>query len=254
MVVFRYDRSFEGLLTAVFDAYAHHEFPDMLLGEADTPPLFFDEMVRIYTDSEKSTRVWNGLKRRISESALYMLPDAWLSELPGVDMLLFKYMRKAIDAPCSIELNFGDADVMELLKIWKSVDKERLRVIQFVRFQKTVDGMFFACVEPVYNVLPLVLDHFKDRFHDQKWLLYDVKRDYGFFYDERETTEVHLDAKQWDENGRLNEDSAATDELFFQKLWKGYYSSMTIKERINPRLHRQNLPVRFWKFLPEKRK
>jgi probable DNA metabolism protein len=254
MLVFRYDKSFEGLLTAVFDGYTRREFPDLLLGEADMPPLFFDEIADIYTDTEKSTRVWNGLKKRMSETALYMLPEVWLSELPEVDMLLFRYIRKTFDSKQSIELNFGDPDVMELTKIWKHVSKERLRVIQFVRFQQTSDDIFFACIEPEYNVIPLVLNHFTDRFHDQRWLIYDSKRDFGFFYDLKKPVEVHLDGKQWDGNGCLNDQSAAEDEKLYQKLWQGYYSSMTIKERINPRLHRQNLPVRFWKFLPEKRK
>jgi probable DNA metabolism protein len=44
----------------------------------------------------------------------------------------------------------------------------------------------------------------------------------------------------------------AEDEDLFQKMWKSYYKSMTIKERINPKLHRQNMPRRFWRYLTEK--
>ena len=33
MTVFRYDKSWEGLLTAVFDAYARRQFPERLLAE-----------------------------------------------------------------------------------------------------------------------------------------------------------------------------------------------------------------------------
>lgn len=44
----------------------------------------------------------------------------------------------------------------------------------------------------------------------------------------------------------------AHDEKVFQELWKAYFKSTTIKERRNPKLHRQNLPVRFWKYLIEK--
>ncbi len=33
MVLFVYDKTFEGLLTAVFDAYFRKSFPDMLLSE-----------------------------------------------------------------------------------------------------------------------------------------------------------------------------------------------------------------------------
>jgi hypothetical protein len=44
----------------------------------------------------------------------------------------------------------------------------------------------------------------------------------------------------------------AADEEMFQELWKGYFKAMTIKERINPRLQRQHMPKRFWKYLTEK--
>ena len=44
----------------------------------------------------------------------------------------------------------------------------------------------------------------------------------------------------------------AEDEQLFQQLWRTYFKTIAIKERINPKLHRQNLPVRFWKYLTEK--
>lgn len=73
----------------------------------------------------------------------------------------FRYIRKAIDAPRSIETNFGDPDVLQLAQIWKKVDGERVHLMQFVRFQKAADGTFFAAFEPQYNALPLTVHHSK---------------------------------------------------------------------------------------------
>ena len=50
MTVFVYDKTFEGLLTAVFDAYSRRSFPDLLLAEGEPFPLFYDEAVTICTD------------------------------------------------------------------------------------------------------------------------------------------------------------------------------------------------------------
>lgn len=254
MHVFRYDKSFDGLLTAVFDAYNRRTFPDALIGDEEIPPLFCEETHTVITDEAKSARVWRGLEKKISASALSSLTVCWLSELPEIDMLLFSYIRKAIDSPTSIELNFGDPDVLQLSKIWKQVNNERLRVIQFLRFQKTTDETYFAPVEPIYNVLPLTLTHLKDRYAGQKWLIYDIKREYGFYYDLKETNEVRFEEKEKHLiSGILNEKLLDKDELLFQQLWKTYFKSIAIKERINPRLHKQHLPVRFWKYLTEKR-
>lgn len=257
MILFIYDTTFEGLLTAVFDAYFRKTFPDALLPEGEPLPLFYDEILTVVTDEEKAGRVWRGLQKKLSASALSCLTQSWLSELPEVGMILFRYIRKAIDAPTSIEVNFGDPDVLELAKIWKRVDWERLRLLQFVRFQKAADGTFFAAYEPQYNALPLVIEHFKDRFADQKWLLYDMKRRYGYYYDLQTVTEVTFDDERMESHlltGMLNESLMDKDEKLFQQLWKTYFNSIAIKERLNPRKHKQDMPVRYWKYLTEKQK
>lgn len=255
MKIFIYDKTFEGLLTAVFDAYFRKTFPDLLLGENESLPLFYDELHTVYTDKDKAERVWNGLQKKVSGLSLSCLAASWLSELPQTDTLLFRYIRKAIDSPRSIELNFGDPDVLELSHIWKKVHREQYRVIQFLRFQKAADGTFFAAIEPLYNVLSLIIPHCKDRFSDQKWLIYDLKREYGYYYDLSSVTEVQFENREAHLlSGVLNESQMHQDEKLFQELWKEYFKSINIKERNNPKLHRQNLPVRFWKHLTEKQK
>lgn len=253
MTIFLYDKTFEGVLTAVFDAYFRKTFPDMIVEEGGPLPLFFDEVFTVYSDMKKADRVWIALQKKLSPSALSCLTSCWLSELPDIGSLLFRYIRKAIDAPTSIELNFGDPDVLEISQIWKKVNKERLRVIQFLRFQKASDDTFFAAVTPLYNVLPLGIGHFKDRFADQKWLIYDLKREYGYYYDLKEVAEVDFETKKAHLlSGILNDELKHQDEKLFQQLWKEYFKSTAIRERLNFKLHRQNMPVRFWKFLTEK--
>nr|WP_320037595.1 TIGR03915 family putative DNA repair protein [uncultured Bacteroides sp.] len=255
MITFIYDKTFEGLLTAVFDAYYRKTFPEALVAEGEPLPLFCDETYTVISDNEKSERVWKGLQKKLSRTALSALTACWLSELPEIDMLLFRYIRKNIDSPKSVEMNFGDPDVLEIAKIYKKVDCERERVLQFLRFQKTVDGTYFAAIEPMYNVLSLVVGHFQDRFADQKWLIYDLKREYGYYYDLSTVTEVRFEEKESHLlTGMLGEDLMMHDEKLFQQMWKEYFKSIAIKERINPRLHRQHLPVRFWKYLTEKQK
>lgn len=253
MNIFLYDNTFEGLLTSVFEAYSRRTFPDALLQEGEPLPLFHDEVFTVITDEEKAGRVWRGLQKKLSSSALACLAQCWLAEEPETPMLLFRYIRKAIDAPRSIETNFADPDVLEFSRMWKRVDWERMRLLQFVRFQKAADGTFFAAVKPIYNVLPLTLPHLKDRFADQCWLLYDLKREYGYYYDLKETTEVRFEEKEAHLlSGLLSEELMDADEKLFQQMWKTYFKSIAIKERLNPKLHRQHLPVRFWKYMPEK--
>lgn len=255
MNIFLYDATFSGLLTAVFEAYSRRTFPDVLLPEEEPLPLFYDEVFTVLTDEEKSGRVWRGLQKKLSSTALACLAQCWLAEEPETPMLLFRYIRKVIDAPRSIETNFADPDVLAFSRMWKRVDWERLRLLQFIRFQKAADGTFFAAVEPEKNALPLVIGHFKDRFADQRWLIYDIKRAYGYYYDLKEVREVTFEEDNRAEHlvtGMMDESLMDKDEKLFQSLWKAYFKSICIKERLNPKKHRQDMPVRYWKYLTEK--
>jgi probable DNA metabolism protein len=252
MLVFFYDKTFEGLLTAIFDAYSRKTFPDKLLGMGEIPPLFLAEEYWVISDEEKSGRVWTALEKKMTKGACNMLTHVWLSEEAGSDELLYRYIRKTIDSPVSIETNFADSDVLEAHQLARKVSHEGHYQKQFVRFQKAADGIFFSAISPRYNVLPLIIDHFKDRFADQKWVIYDLKRHYGYYYDLQTCEEMTLDNDEHLLSGKLDEKLMAEDEKMFQELWKGYFKSMTIKERINLKLQRQHMPKRFWKYLTEK--
>ncbi|MDR0430937.1 MAG: TIGR03915 family putative DNA repair protein [Tannerellaceae bacterium] len=252
MFVFRYDKTFEGLLTAVFDAYSRKTFPDTLLSEAEPAPMFMEQEYRVVTETGKSTRVWMALNKKLSREVCGMLMHVWLSELPKSDELLLRYMRKVFDSPHSVTTNFTDDDVVQVEKIARKVSRERMHLIQFVRFIKAADDIFFAPVSPIYNALPLTLHYFTDRFADQKWLIYDIRRRYGYFYDLNTAEEVTLNDDTHLLGGKLDEKLMAQDEKLFQDMWKTYFQALTIKERLNPKLQRQHMPRRFWKFLPEK--
>jgi probable DNA metabolism protein len=248
MFYFIYDRTFDGLLTCVFDAFNRKEFPEKITGENVQPPLFA-ELFRVITDETKADRVLKALREKISKSALDMLFIDYLSELEDVEIILFRYIQKALTSEINIEMNFADPDVLELSKIYKKVTREEERVRQFVRFRKTTDGIFFAIIDPVYNVLPLSARFFQNRFADQPWVIYDVRRKYGLYYDLKTVETIqfdHLDVSLI--TGKLSAEKLDDCELAFQDLWKDYLRAITIRERKNLKLQRQFMPKRFWKY------
>ncbi|MDR1103422.1 MAG: TIGR03915 family putative DNA repair protein [Tannerella sp.] len=253
MTVFFYDRTFEGLLTAVFDAYSLRTFPERLLKTGETAPLFTDETHAVVTREDRAGRVWTALQQKLPREACNMLMHVWLSEQDGSDELLFRYIRKTFDHPQSVSLNFGDADVLEVKNLARKVSHEALYLKQFLRFQKAADDIFFAPVRPQYNALPLTVAHFADRFADQQWVIYDLRRKYGYYYDLHRPREITFAGNAGHLiSGKLDDTLMAADEKLFQDLWRGYFKALTIRERLNPRLQRQHMPVRFWQHLTEK--
>ena len=128
---------------------------------------------------------------------------------------------------------------------------------QFIRFQKAKDGTYLAVVAPDHNVLPIITDHFQDRFNDQPWLIYDAKRHYGYYYDGKADA-IHITfeneaAVPFDlRNGKLNDDVISHDDQLLQDLWRTYFKAICIKERMNPRKQLQDMPRRYWKYMTEK--
>ncbi|NJK94118.1 MAG: DUF4130 domain-containing protein [Bacteroidales bacterium] len=124
---------------------------------------------------------------------------------------------------------------------------------QFIRFQKTADNIYYASVDPQFNVIPLIVKHFSERYADQQWIIYDSRRNYGFHYNLDETNLIELNSEQVNPlNGKVNEHILANDELHFQQMWKQYFKSTCIEERRNERLQMQHMPKKYWKYLTEK--
>jgi probable DNA metabolism protein len=253
MNIFVYDKTFEGLLTLVFDAYEKKQEPDKITTKEELHFYLFANVNEVITDDQKSDRVWKGLHKKLSSTACKVLYLAWLSENENIEMSIFQYIKEAFDSPYLVENNFGKACILDVTKIAQKVSHEAHRIQMFLRFQKTADDYYYSSFDPQYNTLPLMIKHFQDRFADQKWIIYDTHRKYGFYYDLEKAYQITLeDSKINLLNGQMDESVMDSEEKLFQLLWKNYFDSMAIKERINPRLHKQLLPKRFWKYLPEK--
>ena len=246
----------DGLLTAVFDAFSLKDQPEELLAEGDALPLFCDHTYQVSTDEEKARRVWAGLEKKLSREAMKLISVSWLSELRELNNPLFSYICKVFRQG-DISRNFADQDVLSVTNIARRVLHEQLRMKQFIRFQKAKDGTYLAVIAPDHNVLPIITDHFQDRFNDQSWLIYDAKRHYGYFYDgsndairitfENETA-LPFDLG----NGKLNDDVISSDDQLLQDLWRTYFKAICIKERMNPRKQLNDMPRRYWKYMTEK--
>ncbi len=248
-----YDNSFEGFLTAVFECYAHKITPIDICRDRDFQEVLFAEKMTIATDEQKADRVWKALRKKLHSRNKELPFYAFLSEEDGIEMKLYRFMKRIFESSYSIETDYGDRDVLDLKKIERQVMREAMRMLQFVRFQKTKEDIYFSPIEPRYNVLPFTIKHFKDRFADQPWLIYDIRRDYGIYYNLKTTEEVVLTEKGFNGgNGKLNPNILEESETSYQALWKDYFDNINIKERKNLKLQRQHMPQRFWKFLPEK--
>lgn len=250
MLVF--DGSFEGWLTAVFEVYEYKFLHPCIRTQQYAQPNAFGQAHQVHTNSIKAQRVWKGLQQKISARALNQMYQAFLSESPTIADTLLRYAQYIFRSKTIVETNYSNEDVLKVQQTSRKVHREKHRMEAFVRFQLTKDQLYYAIVQPDFNVLPLIITHFKERYADQRWLIYDARRKYGIYYDLEKVQTVEMSFDETTSNGQNISDMYDESEPMYQMLWQQYFGSVNIKARKNTKLHLRHMPKRYWKYLPEK--
>ena len=247
-----YDGTFDGFLTCVFRVYEQKLATVEIQRESNLQASLFGALEFLLTNPEHADRVWKGITNKTSKKGSSRLYYAFLSEQSGVEHLLLSYIQNLLKSELLIESDFSNSTVLKVAQIAKSVGREKHRMEAFVRFKLTKDGIYFANIEPDFDVLPLISKHFEHRYADQKWIIYDLKRGYGLYYDLERVDVIQLSLLEDFDATKTSSDYFAPEELEFQTLWQDYFESTNIQSRKNMRLHIQHVPKRYWKYLSEK--
>ena len=247
-LVFVTDGSFDGLLTAIFEAYAGHPAPDEIHCATRIQQGLFDRRLSIVTEKTKAIRVWQGMKAHLGTKSRQLVADAFLSGEQNVETILYHWLLERIPGRDGRKKKAQLGLKIRIDQLARKVRQEAHRLKGFIRFEQTADNTYFARVAPRYDVLPLIRHHFESRFADQRWIIYDTLRRYGLFFDGKIARAVPMESAL--PTATISGDAS---EAFCQQLWQRYYQTVNISARNNPRLHRRLLPRRYWNFLTEKK-
>lgn len=251
-MIFVFDGSLEGLLCAVFEWFERKPGKVQLLTASHHQPEAFSVAFNVVNDPKKADRVWNGLQVRLSVSWMRKFYCTFLSELPAAFQHLFEFACYVFSNPAGAEANYGNEHVLKLSQIAAMVEREKHRMEAFIRFRQLADGIFYCAIDPGYNVLLLIIDHFKNRYADQKWVIYDIRRHYGIYYDLINWEVIYLAPEDEKNSKGLGAGQLSAEEEGYSELWKNYFRSTNIPARKNTRLHLKHVPKRYWKYLTEK--
>jgi probable DNA metabolism protein len=250
---YSYDGTFPGLLTVIFQSYSSKDWPEAIIRPGKSG-ILFGETLRFKTDELKASRVWEGIKRFGGMLTCEQLFHAYLSLDDDVEMIILTYCRELFAQKVCIATNFANDSVLKVSQLEKKVLREAQHMVMFIRFEQAADGTWFAPIAPKYDVLPLITGHFRARFADQPWLIYDTKRDYGFFFDTKKMEQITIDNPTFNKiSGQLNSEVTHPNEDKWQDMWKTYFKQIAIRERTNLKCQQNFMPKRFWKYLTEKR-
>jgi probable DNA metabolism protein len=257
MATYCFDGSMTGLLSCVFRAFQFKEFQVNVTRDEHAQNGLFDDFIQVVSNEEHAQRVWQGLKQKTATQSQRNFYYTFLSENQTADQHLFNYCLYVFQHSYKVDENYGHQDVLALAQWTKQVGREKHRMEAFVRFKKCQDGLFLSLVRPDFNVLPLIERHFKARYQDQRWLIYDEKRKYGIYYDLQQVHQIEMNAHEVDTKLASGFSQSFTieldeQELLYDQLWKDYFQSVNIQARQNMKLHIQYVPKRYWRYMNEK--
>jgi len=157
-----------------------------------------------------------------------------------ITVLNFLRLGYKIGAPVTDML--ANDTVRAITKIAHNVSWESGYYREFLRFSD-YDGALVAIIEPKNFVLPMIIDHYCDRFPDEQFLIYDETHKYAIVHLNGDSAIIPLE--------HLELPEACAVEEKYRALWKRFYDTIAIEGRINPKLRMNNMPKRYWKHLTE---
>ena len=243
-MIYIYDGTFEGLFTAIYEAYYRKEQPDRILSHEVLQQNLFESYVHIATVSNYADRVYTSIRLKISENALQHAYYTFLSEFEDAGTWIYRYLQLGWKVGRKLDLHLSDDRVLAVHKASRKVTWENHRMLGLLRFKKVYGDIFYAPVEPDHNIVSLLAPHFAERLAAQNWIIHDIKRKLGAVYNKSGWYVTELDL-----NPNLSIDK---EEIEYQHLWKQYFDSIAIKSRTNERCQKQHMPQRYWKHLIEK--
>ena len=239
MVIFRCDGTYEGILTAVFSGYRS----DDVMIECDNDNMFvFGECTEVVTDLSKSLRVAKGI-RKISYEAEYMMYLAALNNNPDRGTDIFYFVKSVFQNGAGGISDYHDVHVANVNKMCRNTGREYDHFRGFSRFEQ-YDNFLLGKIHPVNNLLTLLGSFFTDRLLQENFVIADMGRGKAAVHNkggEYIITDV--------DTGYIMSLQPDDKEKELKRLYEMFRKSISIKERTNINLQKQNMPLRFREYM-----
>jgi len=196
----------------------------------------------IATDQTAAKRVENSIVRRISAQALDLVRKCYYSEMENREIAILNFLRLGYKVGPSVTDKLSNDVVATITKCAQFVSRESGYFLEFLRFSEYND-VLVAIIEPKNFVLPMIYEHFCDRFPGEQFLIYDKSHKSAFVYRNGKKSLIPLE--------RLELPEAGTKEEEIRALWKQFYNTIAIEGRINLKLRMNNMPKRYWTHMTE---
>ncbi|QDR81410.1 TIGR03915 family putative DNA repair protein [Sporomusa termitida] len=240
-LIYCYDGSFDGLLCCVFESYEKKEIPVDILVAATAQPLLFSTK-EIPTDSQKAGRVLASIPQKLGPAALVFIQQAFLTCLGQKELYILLFLRLGYRNGPSVMNMLTDNVVGTLCRAVKHLERESHLFKGFLRFS-IFSNVLVGEIEPKNYVLPLLTQHFCERYPEERFLIYDKTHGMGLVYQPYQSAVIPISS--------LDLPAADAEEQRFRELWQLFYDTIAIEGRYNPTCRMSHMPKRYWTYMTE---
>jgi probable DNA metabolism protein len=239
-MVYYYDSTFDGLMTAIFDIYSAKDNEAIIQPTTENVPFTLYGSHNVITNVAKSDRVQKGL-RKLGPRVLEQLYKAWLSHDDGIENIMLSVIRIGLSSGKDPFEQRTHEAVCKLDSIQRKVSREAERMLQFVRFKKLAENLYAADIEPHFDVLELIGEHFHSRFPQSNFIIRNL----------RHYKAILSTPAGWHITSLPEHNPPLPKDAEYENLWQTYFKIIANESRINQKLQRQFVPLKYRKHLTE---
>lgn len=263
-IVMLCENSIESMLTAIYDGFVIKnerfagvqknlpEYQDNI----EIKPLenyeyeMFAEYIIIKTDEEKAEKTVYAIRKKLGDKIWHTILRAICHFDNNRGTQVFHFLVRGFQTGNKVIDMLYDSYVMSVMELSRKTANEAHYFVEFIRF-KEINHILYSKIEPKCNVLPLIAEHFSERFPNEDFIIYDAKKklsvvhkkyEKSFFVRDSEITFSQRDAVK-------NKLAEKSDD--YGILWKTYFNSIEIEERENRNCQRNMLPLWYRKNMIE---
>lgn len=231
---------YDGFYTAVF--YAFKKAGARITSDKNVQLSLTDSLTEVLPEKDKAKRVRDKIYL-YDPKAIKFIDRVLRSDGEEKETAALDYIRVLVGHKKPIGDMYADPRVFRANDYVRKVGWEIDKMYGLLRFKECAGGILYAPYEPDCDITELIARHFVERLPKEKFIIHDVKRKKAFMYNGGECALVPLDKA---------EIYLSDDEEELEKLWKKYYDSVNIALRPHEKQMKGYMPVRYWKYLPEK--
>lgn len=251
MVYLVCEDSLEGIFTGIYEAYLVKKPIENihLCLEEDENGCLFAVYQTCCAKPDQAQKVSDRIIRSFGQEVFYRLCQAMASTETDKADAVFHTVAEGLRRknPGKILEDLTNPYVYRTFALSRKVGREAHSYIEFLRFQELKTGLLFAEIEPKNNIITFIVPHFANRLPQENFVICDRGR---------HIFAVHEAQKDWylvygKENVATIEDRLSCKEEHYQELFMDFFHTISIKERENPGLQMNMLPLRYREYMTE---